>query len=297
MGMMRESEAFSFVFWDIEKKRYFVYVPFQIGCKGRVKWNQPDLRTLYPADRYIEVISGHSHNTMHATFSSVDDKDENGEQLYMVLGNLDNKVPSFSIRACLMGRKIPNQPLSSIFDMTDEEFRNEVGEWRDIHPKEWETQIKPMDRTEQSTFTDKDGKQITLNFGQGNSRTKPIDFKDFQASRKGSDVRWISDKEARGRISRLMKGFLRDLVNPTSDLETELGLFLTGLLNLDSLDVQSALESFLDEWSFKTQYQDNLFPFGWGEEIPAQHSRFKEWPSLERIAEQEELDFFYNGKD
>ena len=197
---------------------------------------------------------------------------------------------SFSIRACLMGNKIPSQPLISVFDITEEEFKDEVGKWRDLHPKEWESQIKPMDQTEQSTFTDKDGKQITLKFGRPKLKwpTGTVDFKSFKAGKKKDQ---FSDRQARGRISRLVKGLLVDLVDPETDLETEVGMFLTSLLGLESVEVQSALEHFFDEWTFKAQYEDHVF--GYGDE----GTSLREWPSLQRVAEQEELDFFYNGKD
>lgn len=300
MGTMQESEAFSFVFWDLQKKEYFVYVPFQIGCKGRVKWDQPNLRTLYPADRYIEVISGHSHNTMHATFSAVDDKDENSEQLYMVLGTLHKEVPSFSIRACLMGNKIPSQLLNSIFNITEEEFNAEVGGWRNLHPKEWETQIKPMDRSERATFTDKEGKQITLNFGNAGTRTKFFDFNDFLKGKKAKNRGELSDKEARGRISRLMKAFLREVADPDNDLEIELGTFLTQLAEVDSSSVESAISDFVEDSMLAVQYND-MFPLDKDDTddfIPKGYpDHFKEWPTQEHASmTQEEWDFFYDRK-
>ena len=45
----------------------------------------------------------HSHASMPAFFSIIDNQDEKGIRLYMVLGNLDKKAFSYVLRAGLAG--------------------------------------------------------------------------------------------------------------------------------------------------------------------------------------------------
>lgn len=53
--------------------------------------------------KIVHVVDVHSHNTMPAIFSTVDDEDEIWPGLFMVVGNLDSGMPSVSIRAGLEG--------------------------------------------------------------------------------------------------------------------------------------------------------------------------------------------------
>lgn len=63
----------------------------------------------------VHVMDVHSHNTMPAFFSSVDDADEIWPGLFMVIGNLDCQSPTVVIRAGLEGAFV-KVPFADIFE-------------------------------------------------------------------------------------------------------------------------------------------------------------------------------------
>ena len=48
--------------------------------------------------RYLYYADIHSHNSMKAVFSAIDDMDERGTRLYLVIGRLDQFFPEISAR-------------------------------------------------------------------------------------------------------------------------------------------------------------------------------------------------------
>jgi len=102
----------------------------------------------YPSSRYVQVVSCHSHDTMGAFFSGVDDADEKADMLYMVLGQLDKPTPEFKIRANLKGKEICKLELDFLFDITDEDFSKEAPSWRgsDFFPTDWLENVVPLKR-------------------------------------------------------------------------------------------------------------------------------------------------------
>lgn len=74
-------------------------------------------------DALIHYADIHSHNSMAAQFSSIDDADEKGDRLYLVMGRLDQYFPEVSARICNGGTFLPIHPsdvLEDSFPITGE---------------------------------------------------------------------------------------------------------------------------------------------------------------------------------
>ena len=52
----------------------------------------------------------HSHNSMKAVFSAIDDQDERSTRLYLVIGRLDRFFPEISARISCGGSFVPIEP-------------------------------------------------------------------------------------------------------------------------------------------------------------------------------------------
>ncbi|WP_066297513.1 hypothetical protein [Bacillus sp. FJAT-29937] len=86
------------LFFDKETKQYFLECPVQHVSKTRVN-AQEDIRFLGRNSlRYIQVAQFHSHNSMSAYFSEVDDLDEKAYMIYGVFGLLNQDRPSVRFR-------------------------------------------------------------------------------------------------------------------------------------------------------------------------------------------------------
>ena len=73
----QEYEALVLIYWDKWKEEYLAYVPKQnvskAGIHASLRENPYD-----DESRYIHYADIHSHNSMEAFFSSIDDADERG---------------------------------------------------------------------------------------------------------------------------------------------------------------------------------------------------------------------------
>jgi PRTRC genetic system protein A len=83
-------ECYLAVTW---KGEYCLRIPPQEGSAGRVRY-EPLPNT---------VLDIHSHGTMCAFFSGIDDQDEQGLRLYMVVGRLDTLFPEVKMRIGVYG--------------------------------------------------------------------------------------------------------------------------------------------------------------------------------------------------
>lgn len=118
----RDLEALVNVLWDRQEKEYVLHVPPQKIDTMSVKTDlsqQPD-----PA-RFLHVMDVHSHNTMSARFSNVDDRDEQATRLYMVIGRLDRYYPEIRCRFACGGRHV-EIPAEQVCERADVPF---VPEW------------------------------------------------------------------------------------------------------------------------------------------------------------------------
>lgn len=75
----------------------------------------------------VLVMDIHSHGRFHAFFSSVDNHDEKGVRLYMVIGNLDRHKHTYALRAGMAG-SFGTLDLSEIFsqEKTPEERKDPI---------------------------------------------------------------------------------------------------------------------------------------------------------------------------
>lgn len=91
------NEALVDIVYDKETKEYSILKPLALTTETRVFWDELSVLTqLKPSQAVVCEI--HSHNTMHAFFSSVDNKDEVQPLLYGVIGKLDG-IPEILLRA------------------------------------------------------------------------------------------------------------------------------------------------------------------------------------------------------
>ena len=91
------NEMFFQVFYKISERRYYTYMPSQY--QTHVSVNVERNLEFESDEDYILVMDCHSHNTMPAFFSSIDDADEKGTRLYLVAGNYNGlKTAEFKLR-------------------------------------------------------------------------------------------------------------------------------------------------------------------------------------------------------
>ena len=123
-----KSEALVHILYDTESGEYIVSVP-----KQRLTHTSVDsvMEEEYP-EHIIHVMDMHSHNTMPAEFSLVDDADEKPTRLYAVMGRLDKAFPDITVRASCGGKFIPVEP-TEVFDTKSTSFS---------HPEVWDQQLQ-----------------------------------------------------------------------------------------------------------------------------------------------------------
>ena len=128
MNEREEFEAMAHILWDKENEEFVVHIPEQEVYKARVK---ADLsRENLPGDRYLHYADIHSHNSMEAKFSSIDDRDEQATRLYIVLGHLERFFPEISVRMSCGGIFQPLDPAVVI---------ESIGE---AFPRRWHDHVK-----------------------------------------------------------------------------------------------------------------------------------------------------------
>lgn len=99
------------IYWDTVDRYYSVHVPFQSVSKTSI---QAETEIRFD-QRFIKFMQIHSHNTMRAEFSSVDNRDEVAFMVYGVIGCLHRMSPDLVFRVGRAGRFI-NIPVESVFD-------------------------------------------------------------------------------------------------------------------------------------------------------------------------------------
>ena len=115
-------------YWDKEREEYTAFIPRQRVSKAHI---DADLRgSALPEERYIHYADIHSHNSMAAKFSYIDDEDERATRLYFVVGHLDRFYPSITARMSCGGSYQEIDP-SLVLEGVGEEF-----------PTEWLDQVE-----------------------------------------------------------------------------------------------------------------------------------------------------------
>ena len=85
MELGAEFEALVRIYWDRKEQKFIPFVPKQRVTKDRVTVRLTD-EDLPDDTRYLYYADIHSHNSMKAVFSAIDDMDERGTRLYLVIG-------------------------------------------------------------------------------------------------------------------------------------------------------------------------------------------------------------------
>lgn len=108
-----QNEVMTVIYYDKLTKDYLIDCPFQKVSKSRIMATMDP--TLSRNSRYVQVMHIHSHNTMRAIFSGIDNRDEQAYGLYAVVGRLDFIEPEMLLRVGCNGQYI-QLPLRLIFD-------------------------------------------------------------------------------------------------------------------------------------------------------------------------------------
>lgn len=104
----REFEALAHIYWDRQEEKFVAHIPKQWVTKAHI---DADLsQDALPEDRYLHYIDIHSHNSMEAKFSSVDDEDERATRIYIVVGRLNEFFPDIKVRMSCGGTYIVVNP-------------------------------------------------------------------------------------------------------------------------------------------------------------------------------------------
>jgi len=83
------------IMYEPDKDEYEIYIPDQTVCHAAVKENEYCMDT----PSRFRVMDIHSHGTIPAFFSSVDDADEKGNRLFGVFGSYNENRSIFMLRA------------------------------------------------------------------------------------------------------------------------------------------------------------------------------------------------------
>ena len=128
-------EALVNIYWDRETQAFTADVPEQVVTGVSV---DSRISGEFTDDRYIHYMDIHSHNTMEAFFSPVDDHDERATRLYAVVGRLDKAVPDLKVRISNGGKFLDIDPVL-VFEPAGTEF-----------PDEWKghVNVSPQSRRE-----------------------------------------------------------------------------------------------------------------------------------------------------
>lgn len=118
-----EFEALVRIYWDRQEKRFVPYVPRQQVSKDCIRIDLSE-ETLPDENRYLYYADIHSHNSMKAVFSAIDDMDERGTQLYLVVGHLDSFYPEIAARISCGGSFVPIEP-KLVLEPLDADFPEE----------------------------------------------------------------------------------------------------------------------------------------------------------------------------
>ena len=108
-------EALANILWDKDTETFVTYIPQQIVTRGTVV---SDLSDMPNSKRYLHYMDIHSHNTMPAKFSEIDDADEKATRVYAVIGRLDSFMPDISVRISNGGKYLPIDPML-VFEQFD----------------------------------------------------------------------------------------------------------------------------------------------------------------------------------
>lgn len=136
-----EVEVLGVFYWDSLTLEYILDIPIQSVSKWRV---HPEYKHFPP--HIIKVAEVHSHNTMRANFSKIDDEDEMATMLYGVIGKLseldDEICYELNVRAGAAGKYIYLEP-GMLIDSLQFNHLGYITK-REEYPLEWHKQVSVL---------------------------------------------------------------------------------------------------------------------------------------------------------
>ena len=114
-------EALVNIYWDKVNQEFIADAPEQVVTGVSV---DSQISKEFMDDRYIHYMDIHSHNTMEAFFSPVDDRDEKATRLYAVVGRLEKTVPDLKVRISNGGKFLDIDPVL-VFESAGTSFPDE----------------------------------------------------------------------------------------------------------------------------------------------------------------------------
>ena len=116
----RELEAMVHIYWDKAEEEYRIAVPKQQVGKAHID-ARIDIEDVLDESRFVCFADIHSHNSMPAKFSAVDDRDERATRVYIVIGRLNQYFPEINARISNGGRFLPI-PLKTVVGGIPQDF-------------------------------------------------------------------------------------------------------------------------------------------------------------------------------
>jgi PRTRC genetic system protein A len=120
MKKYNNAEAFVQVYWDKQEEKYVVQVPKQQVSGGSVRYDAQENLNVVDRKRYVFVYECHSHNSMNAFWSGIDNADEKELRIYGVFGELDTDDYK-CLHRFFVGEKQVDVDLKLIFDIPQKE--------------------------------------------------------------------------------------------------------------------------------------------------------------------------------
>ena len=102
-----DKEALANVYWDKLDEVFVTDIPEQTASRFSVK---SETNPAFDGDRYIHYIDIHSHGSMKAFFSAVDNADEKATRVYVVVGNVLDDLPEIKARISNGGKHLEINP-------------------------------------------------------------------------------------------------------------------------------------------------------------------------------------------
>lgn len=115
-------EAAAQIFYDDSKGAYELHFPRQRAGACSVVFD----RDMQLEEEKVLVMDVHSHGRMDAFFSSVDNHDEKGTRLFLVLGKIDREMPAWRLRAGIAGN-YRELALTDVFEMEEIQVERKAG--------------------------------------------------------------------------------------------------------------------------------------------------------------------------
>lgn len=134
INRLYDSEVFVQVYYNQETEEYFAEVPEQTVSGASVNYTNDNVSAAQDPNNIL-VFEIHSHNTMNAFFSGIDNADEKDDRFYGVIGRVGDYFPQILVRLSVNGMKI-DVAVEDIFDIENSDINVEA------FPPEWLNQVK-----------------------------------------------------------------------------------------------------------------------------------------------------------